>query len=210
MHCLDYPHGWLATLELGISCRLPTCRYPGTYGLDAGVVEPRVLLAHLSRDPIHKHPSIPGPSHPSGCRHDNRSLCIRQGLVIEPCPRVCHRSARGRGRLCALRMQTMGSCPPGCRCRARRPQAPRVGRPGPARPSLGRCVYLKFDAICKTAGIGAACPMRADRRVGSRPGSRCGGKDDRCKSERPARQGQGRERKGRDRRPSLRWMADGT
>lgn len=49
---------------------------------------------------------------------------------------------------------------------------------------------FKVWAICKTAGIGAACPMGGDRRVGSRPNTRCGGEDDRCKSE--AGQGKGK------------------
>lgn len=39
----------------------------------------------------------------------------------------------------------------------------RVGHHRPAKAALApsRCGYLKFDAVCKTAGIETACPMRA-------------------------------------------------
>lgn len=51
--------------------------------------------------------------------------------------------------------------------------------------------YLKFDAICKTAGTGPACPMRDGTRVGSRPAADAGA-DGGCKSVRVAEWQSGR------------------
>lgn len=116
MHCPDYTHGWLGALELSISCRL------SRYGLDAAVVEPRVLLAHLSRDPIHKHPAR------------GQVTRLRAVMITVPCAYVrdllsnpAHVCVTGR------RVAVAGFAPCGCKRWGRAPLVVGAG-PGAHRP----------------------------------------------------------------------------